>query len=195
MSLVDWIRLIIAERGRGQGSITEPLIHGAQESIAAGVTTVGDITTNPAGVAPGTNRCDALSRGDWLFTGTCRVGAQRACRPNRLRTTGTGRTGAGSEFRFAARHQPARSLHGFTEASGRTSLAGARAQSADGHARGRKPRGIATAPRRHRAISRTARRTKHVGCGSDPARQPAARLSTAASRRAARSGDSRQLSG
>jgi aminodeoxyfutalosine deaminase len=45
MSLVDWIRLVIAERGRGDRSLRDSLIRGAQESIAAGVTAVGDIAT------------------------------------------------------------------------------------------------------------------------------------------------------
>ncbi len=53
MSLVEWIRLVIAERGRNEQLFTEPLVRGAQESIAAGVTTVGDIATNPAGMLPG----------------------------------------------------------------------------------------------------------------------------------------------
>jgi cytosine/adenosine deaminase-related metal-dependent hydrolase len=45
MSLVDWIRLVIAERGRGDGAINKDPNRGLFESLSFGVTTIGDITT------------------------------------------------------------------------------------------------------------------------------------------------------
>ena len=48
IGIVDWIRLIIAERARGDKWRAEPISLGQQESLAAGVTTLGDIVTNPA---------------------------------------------------------------------------------------------------------------------------------------------------
>ena len=45
MSLPDWIRLVIGERGRGDRSREESLANGVAESLRAGVTTVGDIST------------------------------------------------------------------------------------------------------------------------------------------------------
>ncbi len=47
IGIVDWIRLIIAERARGDKWRAEPIMLGQQESLAAGVTTLGDIVTNP----------------------------------------------------------------------------------------------------------------------------------------------------
>ncbi|HEX3600174.1 MAG TPA: amidohydrolase family protein [Lacipirellulaceae bacterium] len=47
IAIVDWIRLIIAERARADKWRAEPVYLGQQESLAAGVTTVGDIVTNP----------------------------------------------------------------------------------------------------------------------------------------------------
>ncbi len=48
IGIVDWIRLIIAERARGDKERTNPITLGQQETLAAGVTMVGDIVTNPA---------------------------------------------------------------------------------------------------------------------------------------------------
>ncbi|HEX4415865.1 MAG TPA: amidohydrolase family protein, partial [Lacipirellulaceae bacterium] len=50
IGLVDWIRLIIAERAKGDKTQTDPIIRGQQESVTAGVTTVGDIVTNPSAI-------------------------------------------------------------------------------------------------------------------------------------------------
>jgi cytosine/adenosine deaminase-related metal-dependent hydrolase len=47
IGIVDWIRLIIAERARGDKWRVAPILLGQQESLAAGVTTLGDILTNP----------------------------------------------------------------------------------------------------------------------------------------------------
>jgi cytosine/adenosine deaminase-related metal-dependent hydrolase len=47
IDIVDWIRLIIAERARDDKTQIAPNLLGQQESLAAGVTTVGDIVTNP----------------------------------------------------------------------------------------------------------------------------------------------------
>lgn len=49
MSLVEWIRLVIAERGRETSASTETIAKGLQESIAGGVTTIGDIATSVIG--------------------------------------------------------------------------------------------------------------------------------------------------
>jgi cytosine/adenosine deaminase-related metal-dependent hydrolase len=46
MSLVDWIRLVISERGRRIGSPLENLFRGVHESYTSGVTTIGDIATS-----------------------------------------------------------------------------------------------------------------------------------------------------
>ncbi len=46
MPFVDWIRLVIAERGRGEHAPKEDANRGLSESLAAGVTTIGDITTS-----------------------------------------------------------------------------------------------------------------------------------------------------
>lgn len=55
IGIVDWIRLIIAERARGDiQQVTPSHLLGQQESLAAGVTTVGDIVTNPAATCPAT---------------------------------------------------------------------------------------------------------------------------------------------
>jgi cytosine/adenosine deaminase-related metal-dependent hydrolase len=43
ISLVDWIRLVIAERGRGHRDPSEAIAAGIAESIGCGVTTVGEI--------------------------------------------------------------------------------------------------------------------------------------------------------
>jgi cytosine/adenosine deaminase-related metal-dependent hydrolase len=48
MPLVDWIRLIIAERGRGNLVPLENVNRGLVESHGHGVTTIGDITTGAA---------------------------------------------------------------------------------------------------------------------------------------------------
>jgi aminodeoxyfutalosine deaminase len=54
IGIVDWIRLIIAERARADKWRAEPILLGQQESLAAGVTTVGDIVTNPAATSVAT---------------------------------------------------------------------------------------------------------------------------------------------
>ncbi|HEX5471783.1 MAG TPA: amidohydrolase family protein, partial [Lacipirellulaceae bacterium] len=46
MRLVDWIRLVIAERGRTKRKPMEDMKRGLHQALEAGVTTVGDITTN-----------------------------------------------------------------------------------------------------------------------------------------------------
>src|SRR3954468_3585968 len=48
IGIVDWIRLIIAERARGDKWRAEPISRGQQESLAAGTTSLGDIVTTPA---------------------------------------------------------------------------------------------------------------------------------------------------
>ena len=48
MPLHEWIRLVIAQRGRGDQLIEANLRRGWLEGIAAGVTTVGDIVTTAA---------------------------------------------------------------------------------------------------------------------------------------------------
>jgi cytosine/adenosine deaminase-related metal-dependent hydrolase len=47
IGIVDWIRLIIAERARGDKTQLSAHLRGQQESLDAGVTTVGDIVTSP----------------------------------------------------------------------------------------------------------------------------------------------------
>lgn len=47
MSLVDWIRLVIAERGKRQRNRVDDVERGLRESLSLGVTTLGDITTGP----------------------------------------------------------------------------------------------------------------------------------------------------
>jgi aminodeoxyfutalosine deaminase len=48
MDLPAWIRLVIADRKRGDRDPSAAIAAGLRESIAAGVTTVGEITTSPA---------------------------------------------------------------------------------------------------------------------------------------------------
>ncbi len=48
MSLPAWIRLVIAERGRGRRDPAAAIAAGRRESLAAGVTSVGEICTAPA---------------------------------------------------------------------------------------------------------------------------------------------------
>jgi cytosine/adenosine deaminase-related metal-dependent hydrolase len=45
MPFVDWIRLVIAERGRGEHVPSDDANHGLRESLSAGATPIGDITT------------------------------------------------------------------------------------------------------------------------------------------------------
>jgi cytosine/adenosine deaminase-related metal-dependent hydrolase len=52
MSLVDWIRLVIAERARNKQSTSASLARGLDESHRAGVTMIGDISTS-AEMLPG----------------------------------------------------------------------------------------------------------------------------------------------
>lgn len=52
MSLVDWIRIIIAERSSGRQSPAASLADGVRESHRSGVATIGNITTN-------SEKCDA----------------------------------------------------------------------------------------------------------------------------------------
>lgn len=47
MRLPDWIRLVIAERGRGDTTAADTVAAGIEESVAAGVTTLGEIATAP----------------------------------------------------------------------------------------------------------------------------------------------------
>jgi aminodeoxyfutalosine deaminase len=49
MRLVDWIRLVIAERGRGDCDLSESIAAGLAESVRYGVTALGDIATIGAG--------------------------------------------------------------------------------------------------------------------------------------------------
>lgn len=51
MSLVDWIRLVIAERARNKQSPSASLARGVDESHRAGVTTIADISTCPETVS------------------------------------------------------------------------------------------------------------------------------------------------
>lgn len=57
MSLVEWIRLIIAERGRSESAAGNDVAKGLQESIAHGVTTIGDIATSAVTPSPGGAEC------------------------------------------------------------------------------------------------------------------------------------------
>jgi cytosine/adenosine deaminase-related metal-dependent hydrolase len=50
IGIVDWIRLIIAERACGDKHQADPISLGQQESLGGGVTTLGDIITNPAAI-------------------------------------------------------------------------------------------------------------------------------------------------
>ena len=59
MSLVEWIRLIIAERGRGEFAAKDSVVQGLLESIFNGVTTIGDIATGA--VAPCTREVERVS--------------------------------------------------------------------------------------------------------------------------------------
>ncbi len=59
MLLVDWIRLVIAERGRGEVVTVDAVAKGLRESMAHGVTTIGDIATTVAGA--GTTEPDCVS--------------------------------------------------------------------------------------------------------------------------------------
>lgn len=45
MRLVDWIRLVIAERGRGDVCVADAIRDGLRESAASGATSIGDIVT------------------------------------------------------------------------------------------------------------------------------------------------------
>jgi cytosine/adenosine deaminase-related metal-dependent hydrolase len=45
MRLVDWTRLVIGERGRRDNACSGTIFAGLEESVAAGVTTIADITT------------------------------------------------------------------------------------------------------------------------------------------------------
>jgi aminodeoxyfutalosine deaminase len=48
MSLPEWIRLVIGDRKRGDRDATAAIAHGLGESLASGVTTIGEIATSPA---------------------------------------------------------------------------------------------------------------------------------------------------
>jgi cytosine/adenosine deaminase-related metal-dependent hydrolase len=52
MNLPAWIRIVIAERGRGAREPAAAIAAGLQESAAAGVTTIGEIATSPAASYP-----------------------------------------------------------------------------------------------------------------------------------------------
>ncbi len=53
--LVDWIRLVIAERGSRQASPAESVAAGYKDSIVAGVGGVGDIVSDVSSIPPGFN--------------------------------------------------------------------------------------------------------------------------------------------
>ena len=53
MPLADWIRLVIAERGRGDDRRDQAIVDGLGESLCAGVTTIGDIAAGSAPTAYG----------------------------------------------------------------------------------------------------------------------------------------------
>jgi cytosine/adenosine deaminase-related metal-dependent hydrolase len=55
ISLSDWIRLVIAERGRRDGNPYGAISAGVRESLLCGVTTIGDITTNDLSANYGDN--------------------------------------------------------------------------------------------------------------------------------------------
>ncbi|HVT30800.1 MAG TPA: amidohydrolase family protein [Lacipirellulaceae bacterium] len=58
MPLVDWIRLVIGERGRANRSTIDSFQHGVRESLECGVTTIGDIVTSVPG---GLSGCDVTA--------------------------------------------------------------------------------------------------------------------------------------
>ncbi|MFO0789115.1 MAG: amidohydrolase family protein [Pirellulales bacterium] len=57
MLLVDWVRLVISERGRRDYTVDTAIESGLRESLAAGVTSVGDISS-VAGQAPPSTQLD-----------------------------------------------------------------------------------------------------------------------------------------
>lgn len=52
IGIVDWIRLVIAERGRTSSDDLDAFDSGGQESLRAGVTTAGDVTTRVPTLPP-----------------------------------------------------------------------------------------------------------------------------------------------
>jgi len=52
MELADWIRLVIADRKRSDRDLLANIAEGLRESLACGVTTLGDIATAPAAPFP-----------------------------------------------------------------------------------------------------------------------------------------------
>ncbi|MBA3484900.1 MAG: amidohydrolase family protein [Pirellulales bacterium] len=50
MSLPEWIRLVIGDRKRGDRDAASAIARGLRESLASGVTTIGEIATSPAGL-------------------------------------------------------------------------------------------------------------------------------------------------
>jgi aminodeoxyfutalosine deaminase len=48
ISLPEWIRLVLAERKRSDADAKAAIVAGLRESVASGVTTVGEIATSPA---------------------------------------------------------------------------------------------------------------------------------------------------
>jgi cytosine/adenosine deaminase-related metal-dependent hydrolase len=49
VSLPEWVRLVIGDRKRGDRDAAAAIALGLQESLASGVTTIGEIATSPAG--------------------------------------------------------------------------------------------------------------------------------------------------
>jgi cytosine/adenosine deaminase-related metal-dependent hydrolase len=61
MSLPAWIRMVIHERKRSNRDAARAVAAGLAESLAAGVTTIGDIVTAPAATPPGEQTPTTLS--------------------------------------------------------------------------------------------------------------------------------------
>jgi cytosine/adenosine deaminase-related metal-dependent hydrolase len=63
MRLADWIRLVIAERGRGDRNVAGATLDGLAESIGCGVTTLADISTGGTEVG---QACQSYAVPDWM---------------------------------------------------------------------------------------------------------------------------------
>jgi len=60
MRLIDWIRLVIAERARSNVSRIEVMVNANRESHAAGVTSIADITTADLPIGADVNFCEVI---------------------------------------------------------------------------------------------------------------------------------------
>jgi cytosine/adenosine deaminase-related metal-dependent hydrolase len=85
MALPEWIRLVIADRKRARRDAESAIASGLAESLAAGVTTIGDICTSPAAASSDKPRPMTVAFQESIGFSTQRVDSAYADVERRLR--------------------------------------------------------------------------------------------------------------